>query len=88
MPESAVLLVTVVLHMKMARFNLSKRPINSVKNIVDSVALGVGAGTNTIVTVANAVNDYTGTAGDCPTGSVGVVLGGIGIITSLRPGRP
>ncbi len=54
----------------MARFRkgLSLRPINSVKNIVDSTVLGVAAGTQTKVLVAGAVNDYTGGVADVPTG--------------------
>ncbi len=44
--------------------------INSVKNIVDSTLLGVGAGVTSNVTLADAVNDYTGGNADVPTGSV------------------
>lgn len=53
----------------MAR-GFSKRPINSVKNIVDSTLLGVSAGTRSSIIVANAVNDYTGGVTDVPTGAV------------------
>lgn len=42
--------------------------INSVKNIVDSTLLGVAAGLNSIVTLADAVNDYAGAVDDVPTG--------------------
>ncbi len=48
---------------------LGLRPINSVKNIVDSVNLGVAAGTNTTVTLAATVNDYTGGVTDVPIGA-------------------
>ncbi len=56
----------------MARFrkqSLSLRPINSVKEIVDSTLIGVTAATVSTVVVASAVNDYTGTVGTVPTGS-------------------
>ncbi len=48
----------------------SRRPINSVKNIVDGTFLGVTGGTTTDFVVVNAVNDYTGlVAGDVPVGA-------------------
>ncbi len=55
----------------MARFNrgMSKRPINSVKNIVDGTFLTVGAGTVTAVILASTVNDYTGGVADVPIGA-------------------
>ncbi len=48
---------------QMVRFRgrgMALRPINSVKNIVDGVFLGVTAGQNTDVTLAETINDYTG----------------------------
>lgn len=48
---------------------LRLRPVNSVKNIVDSVNIGVAAGTTTTVVIANAVNDYAGATADVPIGS-------------------
>ncbi len=45
------------------------RPINSVKNIVDGVFLGVTAGTNTDVQLVDTVNDYTGLTGTVPIGA-------------------
>jgi len=45
------------------------RPVNSTKEIVDSVTLGVAAGVTTTVTLGTAVNDYTGTTGTFPVGS-------------------
>ncbi len=47
----------------------SKRPINSVKNIVDGVFLGVSAGTNTDVVLVQGVNNYVGGLGEVPTGA-------------------
>ncbi len=47
----------------------SKRPINSVKNIVDGVFLGVTAATVTPVTLAEGVNDYTGGTTQVPVGA-------------------
>ncbi len=56
--------------MKMARFRKSfKSPINSIKNIVDSVNLGVAAATVTNIRICTAVNDYTGGVSTCKTGS-------------------
>ncbi len=46
----------------------SKRPINSVKNIVDGVFLGVTAASVTTVTLAEGVNDYTGGTTQVPVG--------------------
>lgn len=43
--------------------------LRSNKESIDSVTFVVAAGTNTTVILANAVNDYTGTVGDCPIGS-------------------
>lgn len=42
------------------RRGLALRPINSVKNIVDSTNIGVAAGVATDVNLAVTVNDYTG----------------------------
>ncbi len=47
---------------------LGKRPINSVKNIIDGVFLAVAGGTITTVTLAQSVNDYVGGATELPTG--------------------
>lgn len=54
---------------RMRRRALFKRPINSVKNIVDSTAIGVAGATNTVVTLASAVNAYTGAVTDVPIGA-------------------
>ncbi len=45
------------------------RPINSVKEIVDSVILAVAAGVTSTVLLGTAVNDYVGTVGTFPVGS-------------------
>ncbi len=63
-----VLLTRIVLVHLMRHRGMSLRPINSVKNIVDSVLLGVTGGTITNVDVAVTVNDYTGTANEVPIG--------------------
>jgi len=58
--------------MKMPRFRsrgMSLRPINSVKDIVDGVFLGVAAATTTTFTVSSTVNDYTGVVATCPIGA-------------------
>ncbi len=58
--------------MKMARFRsrgLNLRPINSVKEIVDSTLLGVAAGVVSTVSLGTAVNDYIGTIGTFPVGA-------------------
>ncbi len=57
--------------MTVARFRsmLAKRPINAVKNIVDSVNLGVAAGLTTAVILAFGTNDYTGGSTECRIGS-------------------
>lgn len=53
--------------MKMGRM----RPvIHTRKEVVDSTLLGVSAGTTSAVTVAESVNDYTGSVGDVEVGSV------------------
>jgi len=62
--------VTLVHLSTVARRGMGLRPINSVKNIVDSTLLGVAAGTVSAVDMAIAVNDYTGGVADCPTGCV------------------
>ncbi len=59
--------MTEVLHLMMR--HMSKRPINSVKNIVDGTFLGVTGGTNTDVVLVDTVNDYTGTSGTVPIGA-------------------
>lgn len=46
-----------------------KRPINSVKNIVDATNLGVAAATTTTVTVAQTVNAYAGGVTEVPIGA-------------------
>lgn len=51
------------------RRSLRLRPINSVKNIVDSTNLGVAAGTTTFVTLAQAVNTYAGGVSEVPIGA-------------------
>ncbi len=51
------------------RRGMSLRPINSVKNIVDGVFLGVAAATITPVQLALALNDYVGGASTVPIGS-------------------
>lgn len=64
-------MMAVIHSMKMARFRrgLSLRPINSVKNIIDGVFLGVGAAGITNVNLAFAVNNYTGLSGEVPIGA-------------------
>lgn len=51
------------------RFQTSKRPINSNKEIVDAVFFIVAGGVTTDIDIATAVNDYTGTVGTVPTGA-------------------
>lgn len=51
------------------RGRLALRPINSVKNIVDTTNLGVAAGTTTTVTVAGTVNTYAGGVTEVPIGA-------------------
>ncbi len=48
---------------------LSLRPINSVKNIVDGVFLGVAAAAVTTVNLAATVNAYTGGVTEVPIGA-------------------
>lgn len=72
MPESAALSMMSPTLLVVARFRsrgLSLRPINSVKEIVDSTLLGVSAATVSTVAVASAVNDYIGTVGTLPVGA-------------------
>ncbi len=47
----------------------AKRPIVSVKEIVDSVVFIVAGGVNTDINIASAVNSYSGSVGTCPIGS-------------------
>ncbi len=61
--------MTRVLHLEMTRRGLALRPINSVKNIVDSTQLGVAAATVTSVVLAGAVNDYVGGNTEVPIGA-------------------
>ena len=55
----------------MARFGrqLSKRPVNSNKEIIDSVAFLVTGGVTTDFDIAVTVNDYTGVVGTIPIGA-------------------
>ncbi len=56
----------------MARYrsrSMALRPINSVKNVVDGVFLGVAAGVQTLTTLAATVNDYTGGNTEVPIGA-------------------
>lgn len=55
----------------MARYrrSLFKRPINSVKNIVDSTQLSVTGGITTTVSLAAAVNTYGGGVTEVPIGA-------------------
>ncbi len=53
----------------MARFRRDLRPVNSVKNIVDSTLLTVGAAVVSTVELASAVNDYAGGVIDVPIGA-------------------
>lgn len=46
-----------------------KRPINSVKNIVDDTAIGVASGTQRVVTVAAGTNAYSGGVSEVPIGA-------------------
>ncbi len=48
---------------------LRLRPINSVKEIVDSTLLGIVAGVKTTVVLGTALNDYIGGVGTFPVGS-------------------
>lgn len=66
---ASLLQLTLVPYRRRRGRGLFLRPINSVKNIVDSTTLGVAAGTVTNVTLANAVNDYTGASATVPIGS-------------------
>ncbi len=59
---------TIVIHI-VVRFRRDLRPINSVKNIVDSVNLLVAAGTTTKVILADGVNNYTGGVNEVPIGA-------------------
>lgn len=59
-----------VLHSMIMARGMGLRPINSVKNIVDGTFLGVAGATNTEVTLAKTVNDYTGAVvSDVPIGA-------------------
>ncbi len=51
------------------RSRMAMRPINSVKEIVDSTQLGIVAGTTIVVVLATAVNDYVGAVGTVPVGA-------------------
>jgi len=55
----------------MARYRsrMALRPINSVKNIVDSVSIGVAAATVTTVDLGVVVNAYAGGVGEIPIGA-------------------
>ncbi len=58
------------------------RPINTIKNIVDSTALTVAAGVTTTVNVAVAVNTYAGAVTDVP---VGAKVNGIYLFLQIQP---
>ncbi len=68
---AALSTMSLILSMKMPRFRrgMSLRPINSVKEIIDSVLLAVTAGTSSTVVLGSSVNDYTGTVGTFPVGA-------------------
>jgi len=55
----------------MARFRggLAKRPIRSVKEIVDTTVFIVAGGVTTDVDLCTAVNSYIGSVGTCPIGA-------------------
>ncbi len=59
----------ILLLMPRHRMSSSLRPINSKKVIIDSTLLSVAAGTISTVVLANAVDDFTGAPGTCPTGA-------------------
>ncbi len=48
---------------------MSLRPVNSVKNIVDGVFLGVAAAAITTVDLAKTTNDYAGAVDEVPIGA-------------------
>lgn len=52
-----------------SRRALSLRPVNSVKNIQDSTQIGVTGGTNASVSIAAAVNAYSGAVNEVPIGA-------------------
>lgn len=58
-----------MLSMARRRRGLALRPVNSVKNIVDSTNIGVTGATTTSVVLAQTVNDYTGGNADVPIGA-------------------
>ncbi len=70
MPVSAVLLTMAVIHLLMPRRKSLGMIINSRKEILDGVFLGVTAATVTTVDLATVVNDYTGVVGEVEVGSV------------------
>ncbi len=59
-----------------------KRPINSVKNILDATALTVSAGVITTVDLMTVVNDYAGGAIEVP---VGAVVRGVYLFFQIQP---
>ncbi len=61
---------------------MSKRPIHSVKNILDGVFIGVAAGVTTIVSLATTVNAYTGAAAEVP---IGAKVNGIYLFVQIQP---
>ncbi len=59
-----------------------KRPVNSVKNILDGTFLGVAAGVITTADVITNVNTYAGGAIEVPTGAV---IRGIYLFVQIQP---
>lgn len=55
--------------MRRFRRRLALRPVNSVKNIVDTTLLGVAAGTVSTILIGNTVNNYAGAVTDIPIGA-------------------
>lgn len=47
-----------------------KRPINSIKNILDATSIGVAGAVNTTIDLITTVNSYAGGAIEVPTGAV------------------
>ncbi len=52
------------------RRQLALRPINTKKEVIDSTLLGVAAATTSTVVIALAVDNYSGSIGECQTGAV------------------
>lgn len=58
-----------MVYRRSSRAALRLRPVTSNKEVLDTTLLAVSGGTNTVVELANGVQNYTGVQFECPVGA-------------------